>query len=86
LWKIFHKLRARADVGEPSARHNNVLRSVRLARQKLGPNYAHNFVDVTYVDKKGENRPMIQFSDAVLLNVVAAVGGKVEHQLLATGA
>jgi hypothetical protein len=25
---------------------------------------------------------MIRFSDAVLLNVVAAVGGAVEHQLL----
>jgi hypothetical protein len=47
-----------------------------------GDGAALNFEQGSYTDKNSQQRPLIRFSDGVLLNVVAAVGGKVEHQLL----
>jgi hypothetical protein len=72
----------RAKVGEPPARHDNVLRATRTAREKLGESARLNFEPGEYMDKNGQMRRLIRFSDDVLLNVVAEVGGKVEHQLL----
>ncbi len=72
----------RAKVGEPPALHDNVLRATRTAREKLGEIGLLNFEETSYLDKQGRSQRLIRFSDDVLLNVVAEVGGKVERQLL----
>jgi len=72
----------RAKAGEPQARHDNVLRGARTAMEKLGETALLNFEQGHYADKNGQMRPLIRFSHDVLFNVVAEVGGKVEHQLL----
>lgn len=72
----------RAEAGETPVLRKNVLRDARKAREKLGEIGRLNFEPATYSDAQGKSRKMLRFSDAVLLNVVAAVGGAVEHQLL----
>ena len=72
----------RAKAWEPPARHDNVLRATRTAREKLGAVSLLNFEERKYVDIRGKTQPLILFSVDVLLNVAAEVGGKVEHQLL----
>jgi len=73
----------RTKAGHPLTRHDTVLRAVRGAREKLGPQIAaRNFVDGSYIDANGQHRPLIQFSQDVILNVCTAIGGPVEHQLI----
>jgi hypothetical protein len=86
MWftQLTNELRAAA--GYPLTRHNDVMRAVRGAMDKLGPQInARNFAHVTYTDKKGEQRPMIQFSHNVFFNVVGSVGGPVEQLILYKG-
>jgi hypothetical protein len=52
----------RAKVGESPARHDNVLRATRAAREKLGISAALNFEEGHYADKNGQMRPLIRFS------------------------
>ncbi len=62
--------------------HKNVLRATREVMEKLGVSARLSFEPSEYMDETGKMRPMIRFSDDVLFPVVAAVGGKVEYQLL----
>jgi hypothetical protein len=80
LTEIINKMRT--ELGEPPARHDNVLREVRRVRNNLDVSAALSFDDGSYLDRNGQIRPEIQFSDEVIFNVLAEVGGEVEHQLL----
>jgi hypothetical protein len=75
IWIMNRLNELRVKAGHPQMRHTNVLRGVRDdAKEKLGPQIAAlNFEPG--VDANGQKRPLIRFSDAVLLNVAAAVGG-----------
>jgi hypothetical protein len=44
----------RAKVGEPPARHDNVLRATRTAREKLGAVSLLNFEERKYMDIRGK--------------------------------
>jgi hypothetical protein len=59
-------------------RHGDVLRAVRGAMEKLGPEInGRNFAPAEYTDAKGEKHPLIRFSQDVILNVCTAIGGPV---------
>jgi hypothetical protein len=80
LTELLNELRKEA--GEKPARRDNVLQSTRKVMKKLGDIGLLNFQESDYVNIQGKSQPMLRFSDAVLLNVVAEIGGKVEHKLL----
>jgi hypothetical protein len=69
LTEMLNELRAEA--GEPLAQHKNVLQAVRKEMEKLGEIGRLNFQPTTYTDRFGRSQPMIQFSNAVILNVGA---------------
>jgi len=80
LMQLLNEERAKA--GETPARHKNVLQATRTAMEKLGESARLNFQPSEYMDKNGQMRRLIQFSEDVIFPVTAAVGGKVEYQLL----
>ena len=47
-------------------RHDVTLRKLRKARADAGLTNAHHFVDVQYIDKQGQKRPMIEVSEVAL--------------------
>jgi hypothetical protein len=60
----------------PVKRHDHVLEAMREVREELGSDALPNFRDSTYTDANGRQRPMIEFSEDVLMPVVGRVGGK----------
>lgn len=60
----------------PEKRHDNIMQVIREVRDELSEVAALNFKDNTYTDALGRQRPMVEFSEDVLMPVVGRVGGK----------
>jgi hypothetical protein len=85
IWIMNRLNELRVRTGHPQMKHGNVLRAVRDAMEKLGPEInLSNFVEIEngYTDVRGRQQPLIQFSQDVILNVCTAIGGPVEQQLI----
>jgi hypothetical protein len=57
----------------------DVMRAMREVMGELGEGAALNFKENTYSDANGQRRPMIEFSEDVVIPVVGRVGGA-RHQ------
>jgi hypothetical protein len=68
LTEIINKMRT--ELGEPPARHDNVLREVRRVRNNLDVSAALSFEDCYYVGRNGKTLAMIRFSEDVLPAVI----------------
>jgi hypothetical protein len=65
--------------GRAKERHDNVLQKMRKAKSDAGFSNALNFQDQddVYVDKKGEERPMMLISEIALPLALGYLGGPV---------